>query len=151
MFANIYTCFPSLSMTGEGRGQWPWLFRRPQQVQGHIPHHWNFIYIPQKLLYLSGWSWFQFFIPALWHIRKPKLPSSHCVVNIWICPLSHQSRRCFKRMQFKWNFLCTLWIRGLYLFTNHYEHFIRNLTLHHFLLSPEVWNIRVSIKLTVTP
>ena len=26
MFASIYTCFPSLSMTGEGRGLWPWLF-----------------------------------------------------------------------------------------------------------------------------
>ena len=65
MFANIYTCFPSLSMTRVGRGQWPWFFRRPQQVQGHTPHNWNFIYIPQKLLYLSGWSWFQFSIPVV--------------------------------------------------------------------------------------
>ena len=64
MFANIYTCFLSLLMTGEGRGQWPWLFRRPQQVQGHILWGWNFINYPQKLLYLSGWSWFQFSIPA---------------------------------------------------------------------------------------
>ena len=32
----------------------------------------------------------------------------------------------------------------------HYKYFIRNLTLHHFLLRPEVWNIRVSINLTVT-
>ena len=59
MFANIYTWFPSLSMTGEGRGQWP-LLRWPQQVQGHIPWPWNCINNPQKLLYLSGWHWFKF-------------------------------------------------------------------------------------------
>ena len=29
----------------------------------------------------------------------------------------------------------------------HNKYFVRNLTLHHFLLSPEVWNIRVSINL----
>ena len=33
-------------------GQWPWLFRRPHLVHGHNPHSWNFIYNPQKLLYL---------------------------------------------------------------------------------------------------
>ena len=32
----------------------------------------------------------------------------------------------------------------------HDKYFIRNLTLHHFLLGPEVSNIRVSINLTVT-
>ena len=48
---------------------------------------------------------------TLWHIRTPKWPISHCAANIWICPLSHQSRQGFKRIQFKWNFLCTLWIR----------------------------------------
>ena len=30
----------------------------------------------------------------------------------------------------------------------HYKYFIKNLTLHHFLLSPEVWNMHVSINLT---
>ena len=30
----------------------------------------------------------------------------------------------------------------------HYKYFVRNLTLHHFLLSPEAWNMRISIKLT---
>ena len=30
----------------------------------------------------------------------------------------------------------------------HSKYFIRNLTLHHFLLSPVAWNIRVSINLT---
>ena len=29
----------------------------------------------------------------------------------------------------------------------HYKYFVRNLTLHHFLLSPEVWNIRVSMRI----
>ena len=48
------------------RGWWPWLFRRPHQVNSHFPYTWNFIYIPQKLLYLSGWSWFQFSMPAVW-------------------------------------------------------------------------------------
>ena len=32
----------------------------------------------------------------------------------------------------------------------HYEYFVGNLTLHHFLLSPEAWNIFVLINLTVT-
>ena len=30
----------------------------------------------------------------------------------------------------------------------HYKYFIGNLTSHHFLLSPEAWNMRVSINLT---
>ena len=30
----------------------------------------------------------------------------------------------------------------------HYKYVIRNLTLHHFLLSPEVWNTCISINLT---
>ena len=30
----------------------------------------------------------------------------------------------------------------------HYKYFVRNLTLHHFLSSPEAWNMRVSINLT---
>ena len=29
------------------------------------------------------------------------------------------------------------------------KYFVRNFTLHHFLLSPVVWNIRISINLTV--
>ena len=29
----------------------------------------------------------------------------------------------------------------------HYKYFVRNLTLHHFLLSPEVLNIRVSMRI----
>ena len=29
----------------------------------------------------------------------------------------------------------------------HYKYFVRNLTLHHFLLSPVAWNIHVSINL----
>ena len=33
---------------------------------------------------------------------------------------------------------------------NHNKYFLRNSTLHHFLLSPEVWNIHISINLTVT-
>ena len=33
----------------------------------------------------------------------------------------------------------------------HDKYFVRNSTLHHFLLSPEVSNIRVSINLTVAP
>ena len=49
---------------------------------------------------------------TLWHICAQKWPISHSVANIWICPLSHQSLRCFKQIQFKGNFLCTLWIRG---------------------------------------
>ena len=32
----------------------------------------------------------------------------------------------------------------------HIRYFVRNLTLYHFLLSPDVWNICVSINLTVT-
>ena len=31
----------------------------------------------------------------------------------------------------------------------HYKYFLRNLTLHDFLLSPEVWNIRASTNFTV--
>ena len=31
----------------------------------------------------------------------------------------------------------------------HYKYFVRNLNLHHFLLSPVAWNIRVSITLQV--
>ena len=49
---------------------------------------------------------------TLWHIRNQKWPINHCAVNFWICPMSHQSLRSFQWMQFKWNFLCTLWIRG---------------------------------------
>ena len=30
----------------------------------------------------------------------------------------------------------------------HYKYFVINLTLHHFLLSPVAWNIRVSLNLT---
>ena len=30
----------------------------------------------------------------------------------------------------------------------HYKYFVRNLILHHILLSPEAWNMRVSINLT---
>ena len=30
----------------------------------------------------------------------------------------------------------------------HYKYFVRNLTLHHFLLSPEGCNMQVSINLT---
>ena len=30
----------------------------------------------------------------------------------------------------------------------HFKYFVRNLTLHHFLLIPEVWNIHVSINLS---
>ena len=30
----------------------------------------------------------------------------------------------------------------------HYKYFVRNLTLHHFLLSPEAWDMPVSINLT---
>ena len=41
-----------------------------------------------------------------------KWPISHCAAIFSICPLSHQSVRRFKRMQFKRNFLCTLWIRA---------------------------------------
>ena len=51
------------------QGQWHWLFRCPHQLHGHFPHFWNFIYNPQKLLYLSGWSWFQFSIPGVWPDR----------------------------------------------------------------------------------
>ena len=49
---------------GDG-ADWPWLFHRPHQVHGHFPHPWNFIYYLQKLLYLSGWSWFRFSIPGV--------------------------------------------------------------------------------------
>ena len=54
--------FIHLSATFQDR--WPWVFHPPRQIHGHFPHPWNFIYYPQKLLYLSGWSWFQFSIPA---------------------------------------------------------------------------------------
>ena len=30
----------------------------------------------------------------------------------------------------------------------HFKYLVRNLTLHHFLLIPEVWNIHVSINLS---
>ena len=72
VFVNIYTCFPPYSLRNtcfpkllitRRWGRWPWLFRQPHQVHGHFPHPWNFIYNPQKLLFFSGWSWFQFFIP----------------------------------------------------------------------------------------
>ena len=60
IFIHAFRHFP-----GPGQlGQWPWLFRRLHQVNGHFPHPWNFIYNAQKLLYLSGWSWFQFSIPV---------------------------------------------------------------------------------------
>ena len=52
------------------RRRWPWVFRRPHQVHGHFPYTWNYIYILQKLLYLSGWSWFQFSIPDCWKLRR---------------------------------------------------------------------------------
>ena len=45
-------------------GRWSWLFSWPHQVHGHFPCPRNFIYNPQKLLYLSGRSWFQFSIPS---------------------------------------------------------------------------------------
>ena len=63
----VYKYLYMLSANFDDRGwrdQWPYLLHRPHQVQpqGHFPCPWNFIYNPQKLLYLS-WSWFQFFIP----------------------------------------------------------------------------------------
>ena len=81
-------------------------------VYNIIPEAWNI----QACEYMQacGPVWiFLFRIKrTLWHIRTQNWPISHFAVNIWICPLSHQSQRCFKRMQFKWNFLCTLWIKG---------------------------------------
>ena len=98
-FANIYTCFPPLSMTGAaGPMSLPdgWLFHRPHQIHGHFPHHWNFVYNLQKLLYLSGWSWFQFSIPARNSAQAPMSPcrtpmsphratiSSHIMESVWV-------------------------------------------------------------------
>ena len=80
-----------------------------------------------------------------WHIFCRERPISHCAANIWICSLYESSQR-FKQIQFKSNFLCTLWMWGLV--PIHYKYFLRNLILHHFLLSPEVWNMHVPINLT---
>ena len=49
---------------------------------------------------------------TLWHIPTQKWPIGHCAANFWISPMSHQSLRSLKWMQFKWNFFGTLWIRG---------------------------------------
>ena len=57
-----------------GRGQWSCLFRGPHQLQGHFPQPWNFTNFPWKLIYLSGWSWFQFSIMA-WRPLWKKLTS----------------------------------------------------------------------------
>ena len=56
---------------------------------------WNFFFLIEctSLTYLHG-EW----------------PISHYAANIWIHPVSHQAPCCFKRMQLKWNFWCTLWI-----------------------------------------
>ena len=67
---------------------------------------------------------------------------SQCAAIIWIWQLSHQSQRCFKLMKF----LVHLVNKGLV--PIYYKYFVRNLTLHHFLLSPVAWNNRVSINLT---
>ena len=47
--------------------QWPGGLTSTSKVPCHFPHTWNFIYNMLKLLYLSGWSWFQF---PLWAMTK---------------------------------------------------------------------------------
>ena len=109
-----------------------------------LEHNNDSINVPSLWYYTTPVRIFLFRIKrTLWHIRAQKWPISHCAANIWICPLSYQSLHCFKRMQF----LVHPVNKGLV--PIHYKYFIRNLTLHHFLLSPEVWNIRISINLTV--
>ena len=79
---------------------------------------------------------------TLWHIHTQKWPISHCAANFWICQMFHESLQSFKWMEF----LVRPLNKGLV--PIHYKYFVRYLTLHHFLLSPKVWNIRVSINLT---
>ena len=71
------------------RGQWPWLFHRPHQVHGHFPHPWNFIHNPQKLLYLSGWSW-RSGLPTDSHTSPPPPPTSRgndkLITRLWSGP-----------------------------------------------------------------
>ena len=82
-------------------GQWPWLFCWPHLVHGHNLHPWNLIYNQQKLLYLSGWSWFQFSIPGavigtrgtyalweLWSTLVARMPNLICDRHSWhLCPM----------------------------------------------------------------
>ena len=100
---------------------------------------------------------FQYWISLLgsnihpWHIFAGKGPSVTLqqIFEFVVFTLSHQSPWHFKRMQFKWNFLCTLWLnKGLV--PIHYKYFVRNLTLHHFLLGPEAWNPNMHISINLT-
>ena len=81
IFIHAFHHFPWLGQ----RGRWHWLFRRPHQVHGHSPLPRNFIYNPQKLPYLSGWSWFEFSIPDWrWHpVTQKQLPSLALGNDFW--------------------------------------------------------------------
>ena len=59
---NIYTCFLPLSMTGAA-GPMTLTFPSPSPCPWPLSAALKFyIYYPLKLLYLGGWSWFQFSI-----------------------------------------------------------------------------------------
>ena len=66
-----------LSATFDDRGAGPMILPFPSPApRPHFPQNWNFTNNPWKLLYLSGWSWFQFSImdrvsdPMLSHVPK---------------------------------------------------------------------------------
>ena len=55
----------------------------------------------------------------------------------------------FQTNHYKWNLYEISWHPvNMGLVPIHDKNFVRNLTLHHFLLSPDAWNIRVSIILS---
>ena len=97
-------------------------FRGPQQVQGHIPWPWNCINNPQKLLYLSGWYWFQFC-------------SHFCSRTIWI-PSQLFSHIFYVILCLNCVFSALAWSVGCFtsfleLFNNLPNSFIANMQLFH--------------------
>ena len=90
---------------------------------------------PQPLLSHYGISFLGSNVHPLTFLRRKAHQSQ---IQIWICPLSHESPWCMKLMQFKWNFLsCAPVDKGLV--PIHYKYFVRNLTFASFSVEP--WGV----------
>ena len=101
---------------------------------------------PEKWCFLSPVWKFHFMIKctSLTYLHD-EWPISHCTENIWICVLSNQSPRRSKRMQFKRNFLCTLW-------TIVEETLTSNKYISMFLISilnMYIWNFNIYVPIRV--
>ena len=144
--------------------RWHWCSTR--WCQHSIQRYWHLAWQYQHLARSLRWYWWlqcwcnsvdQYGISFLrsnihpWHIFAEKGPSVTAwqifeFVHFWM-NLHGISNECNLNQIFGAS--CEYRVSTLlYLFTINI--FVRNLTLHHFLLSPEVWNICVSINRTVT-